>query len=330
MKILVIKPSSFGDIIQANPTLTALKRAYPDAAFHWLVFDSWAGILSLFPDIDAPVIWERKRGIRGYAEIILRLRKERYDIALDLQGLLRTTLLASLSGARKKLGAPGLKECGGLFIKEAFPESASLNAVYRSLETVRFLTGKKEEPVFRLAVPASAEKDTQNILERSGINTDDRIIALVPFTRGATKQWPLRHFRQLADLLFSRYKGIRITAFGSRGNAGLLQHPQVIDLCGHLSIVQLAAAFKRCRAVIGGDTGPVHLAAALNVPVVMLFGGSDMRETAPVSGKAVVLSKNMPCSPCRSHPRCVDFPCLGNITPQEVFEKIEGIPGDGV
>ncbi|HHT9130224.1 MAG TPA: lipopolysaccharide heptosyltransferase II [Candidatus Brocadiaceae bacterium] len=325
MNVLIVKPSSFGDIVQANPTLVALKKFYPDCNVSWLVFDMWKDVLSLFPDLDRVIIWRKRGGIKEFIHVVHLLRKEKYDLVIDLQGLARSALLTFISGAKKKIGVPGMKEFGWWFIREVFPESRSMNAVNRSLETVRYLTGKKIEPAFNLSVPPSAEREASDIIKSLGVSNSETTIGIVPFARGLSKQWPIEYYRQLIDLIVLHNNRVNILILGSKDNVGIIEHPNAIDLCGRTSLTQLAAVFKMCKVVIGSDTGPVHLAAALNVPVVVLFGGSDVRETAPVTDHATIITKNFPCSPCRSRPTCNDYPCLKEIKPQEVFEALNQV-----
>jgi len=152
MKILIIKPSSFGDIIQANPALTAFRELYPDAQISWLVFDVWADIIDFFPDLNKKIVWKKGGGINEYLRVIREVRKQNFDLVIDLQGLLRTALIAFLSGARRKLGVPGMKEMSWLLIKEVYPEKRALNAAYRSLEPLKLISGKTFEPKFNIRV----------------------------------------------------------------------------------------------------------------------------------------------------------------------------------
>ncbi len=322
MKILIIKPSSFGDIIQANPVLTALKKAYPDVRISWLVFKRWAEVITLFPDVDNVIVWDRDLGISGFLRVLTAVRKEHFDIVIDLQGLARSALLAAFSGAKKKAGVPGMKEMSWLFIHEVSPDFRQSNAVYRSLETVRFLTNARQSAVFNLSVPAEAEQRADALLAEYGVRRGDRLAGIIPSARGRGKQWPLENYTQLADRIARTFRGTRVVVMGTREDAGRLISPGAVDLSGKTSLETLAAVQKRCAVVVGGDTGPLHLAAALNVPVVVLFGGSDVTETAPVTPGTTVIKKDYACSPCRGKTPCGDMPCLKAITPEEVFYAV--------
>jgi heptosyltransferase-1 len=323
MRILIIKPSSFGDIIQANPTLNALAKHFPGAEISWVVFDTWSETLKLFKNIDEAIIWKKSGGVKELFRIVKEIRKRRFDAVIDLQGLFRTALLTRLSGAKKKIAVPGTREFGGLLVRVAFPKSRSLNATLRSLETVRYLTGKSDEPVFDLEVPQFDNKKFENVIGAD--DTNGVTIGLVPFARGVAKKWPMSHYKKLIGLLQTLTVKPKILILGSEADFDMPEQEKIFNLCGKTGIVELAGLLKTCDVVVGGDTGPMHLAYALGVPVVMMFGGSDVAETSPVGKNVTVIRKNYPCSPCRTRPICSDYPCLSEIKPEEVFEKTKKI-----
>jgi len=259
MKILIIKPSSLGDIIQANPVISALKDSYPEAQISWLVFKAWEEVIDLFPGVSGKIVWDRKLGLKEYCRVIFEIQKGRFDIIIDLQGLARTAVIAKLSRGKNIVGVPGMKEFSWFLVKEPFPESSKINAARRNLESVRYLTGKNYEPVFDLRVPESSVEEADRMLEENGIGKDDRLVAFVPAARGRAKTWPPEYYDELAGMVINKYK-IKIAAFGARGDGRKLDNPEITDLTGRTSLTTLAASLKRCKAVIGGDTGPVHLA----------------------------------------------------------------------
>ncbi|MCX5779121.1 MAG: glycosyltransferase family 9 protein [Elusimicrobia bacterium] len=349
MNILIIKPSSMGDIIQANPTAVAIKKIFPDSRVSWLVFDMWSAIPALFPDVDEIIVWRRKGGIREYLRVIREVRKKSFDIVIDLQGLLRSAVIARFSGAPTVIGVPGMKEGSWMLVKESAPAWRSFNAVWRSLETVRHAAApggistiddvgvvdmNDLRKIFHIEVPVTAQEEVASLLRERGIGSSDAVIGIVPTARGKAKQWPSSSYVALIEMLQKKHVHVKIVLLDSAATA--LTYPlsnAVIDLGGVLTLHQLAAVLRRCSVVVGGDTGPMHLAAALGMPVVMMFGGSDVAETAPLSPLATILNKEFPCSPCRGAADCrvkgkkskkkEHYPCLEAITPREVFEAIE-------
>lgn len=329
MKILIIKPSSFGDIIHANPTAVALKEAFPESELTWLTFEAWKDVVSLFPDVDKVIVWDRSRGLSEYTRVIGQVRECGFDLVVDLQGLLRSALIARFSGAPRIIGVPGMKELSWLLIKEVFPERRAENAVTRSLACVEHLTGKERSPRFNIKISEEDKRAARMTLERAKVTGPGPVIGLVPFVRGLSKQWPVEYYRTFVDLARERFPSACFIAFGSEADRGILSHPGVADLSGATTARELAALLSFCDVVAGGDTGPMHLAAAMELPSVFIFGGSDVRETSPVSPKAVIVTRNSPCSPCRGRPNCGTFPCLRDIAPTEVLEKTAAILAKG-
>ena len=309
MKILIIKPSSFGDIVQAAPCASALKEAYPGCCVEWVVFSQWEKLLLLFSDIDGVISWDRKKGVRGFFSVLSRIRKTEYDLVIDLQGLLRSALLAKFSKAKVKVGVPGMKECGNIFIKEVYPKSAGLNATLRNLEPVRFISGKTFEPEANVKIPKEAFSQAEKILAENDIRGN--FVTLLPFARGKGKTWSSGNYLKLIEIISSKYPGLKIAILGSAGDFGKIKSDKAVDLCGKTGIDSLAAILSESKAAIGADTGPMHLAAVLQTPSVFIFGDSDINETAPYLGRFLLLVN-------KENPKD-----LNKITPEEVLEALE-------
>jgi ADP-heptose:LPS heptosyltransferase len=122
--------------------------------------------------------------------------------------------------------------------------------------------------------------------------------------------------------MLKQSEAIKIVVLGSKGSSFGMSDNRIIDLCGKTTMHELAAVLSYCSVVAGGDTGPIQLASSLGIPVVVMFGGSDVDETAP-KGKVSILKKDYKCSPCRTSPKCNDYPCLSDIRPMEVLSEIK-------
>lgn len=321
MKILIIKPSSFGDIIQANPTLVALKKAYHKAEVSWLVFDKWQGIVKMFSDLDDTIVW--KRGLIGFFQTLKKIKEKKFDLVIDLQGLLRSAIIAKMSGAKQVIGVPGMKEFGWIFVKEVHPEKKKINATLRNLETVKYITNKDFDVQFNMNIPNEIEAPIAGLLNEKKVNNSHKLVALVPEARGKGKQWSAGYYNALISLLLSHDQNIRIILLGTGDSHEYSKGDFIVDLRSKTSIIEMAEVLKYVRVVIGGDTGPLHLASALNIQSIFLFGGSDINETSPYSQNSIVISKQYNCSPCRGRPKCKDYPCLQDIKPEEVFEQVK-------
>ncbi|MDR1695512.1 MAG: glycosyltransferase family 9 protein [Endomicrobium sp.] len=299
MKILIIKPSSFGDIVQALPCANALKLAYPGCEITWVVFKGWQDLISLCPDIDKTIVWDRKKGIKGFLEALKTVRQTGYDAVFDLQGLFRSALLAKFSESKNKIGVSGMKEFSGILIKEAYPENSKINATLRNLKTISYFTKRD--------FPAKA-----NLKVESGAAvTGGNYISLVPFARGGGKDWSIENYLSLINLISAKFPDLKITVLGSKSDYGKIKSGKVTDLCGKTDIKRLAQVLAGAKAAVGADTGPMHLSSVLQTPSVFIFGASDINETAPYIGRFSLLAN-------KQNPEDLD-----KITPEEVFAEVE-------
>lgn len=309
MKILIIKPSSFGDIVQAAPCAAALKKAYPGCEISWAVFKQWQELLEIFPDIDRIILWDRNKGVKGFFSVLKEIKKTDFDLILDLQGLIRSALLAKTARAKVKLGVPGMKEFSNLLLKEVYPENARMNAALRNLEPLRFLTDIRFLPEINIRIDADSSLRAENLLKECGIC--GHFIALMPFARGKGKDWSIENYLKLADLLKERYAGFEIAVLGAQKDYGKFNSGKIKDICGKTGLKELAAVLSKASLAIGADTGPMHLACALNVPSVFIFGDSDIGETAPYTGRfSLIINKE-------------NRKDINKISPEEVFSEAE-------
>ncbi|MDR1401097.1 MAG: glycosyltransferase family 9 protein [Endomicrobium sp.] len=306
MKVLIIKPSSFGDIIHALPCAATLKKIYHNCDISWVVFKMWTSVVRICPDIDKIIPWDRERGLVGFFETLKKLSEEEYDLIIDLQGLLRSALLAKFVKAKVKIGVPGMREFSNLLIKEVYPQSANLNAMLRNLEPIRFLTGKNYRPEINIKVNANVDK----ILRDSKISRE--FISLIPFARGKGKDWSIYNYHKLINLIKNKYFDMQILVLGAIKDFGKINSDNVVDLCGKTSIEELAAVLLKSKVNVGADTGPMHLSAVLQVPSVFIFRASDANKTFPYIGKfSLFWNKN-------SHE---DVDCC--VKPNDVFIEIK-------
>jgi ADP-heptose:LPS heptosyltransferase len=325
MKILIIKPSSFGDIIQAAPAANSLRQAYHKAQIDWLVFKHFADVVALISDVDNILYWDRKGGITEILRVIGEVRKNKYDIVIDLQGLLRSAVVARASGAKIISGVAGMKEGSGLLVKApphaAYENGVKINATLRNIKAVEHITKKSFKPAVSLHVPNKAQKNSDEILKSNNIT--GKFIAFIPFARGKAKTWPLMHYEILFDIINKNMPEYKIVVLGSEKDFGAFEKTSyVTDLCGKTDILTLAGVLKKSAAATGADTGPMHLASSLGCPSVFIFGGSDVSETAPLTGKNSILTARLSCAPCRGRGKCKDEVCLASVKPQAVYEEL--------
>ena len=327
-RLLIVKPSSLGDIVHALPTLVALRRRFPSAKLSWLVKREWAEVLEGHPDLDEVLAVDLST--KRWPAAIRAVRAGRFDLVLDLQGLLRSAVLGWASGSAVRVGFANGREGSPWFYTHCVPVSdASMHAVDRYLLIARFLEAEPEEPgpsAFCLPRDPAAEARVEAMLAAAGVQAGTVLAALNPAARWTTKRWPAESFAAVGDWL--QQQGARVVVIGSReerpvGEAVMrAMHGAPIDLVGKTTMKELIALLRRLRVFITNDSGPMHLAAAVGTPVIALFGPTDPARTGPYGAGHRVLRSGVPCSPCFSLDcaNTVTLECLTAIQPQRVIE----------
>ena len=342
MKILVIKPSSLGDVIHALPFLNATRETFPKAEIDWVISKSLKGLLEDNPLINNLIVlnkdsWKSIRRLpKTLAEIARlkrHLKKKKYDIVVDLQGLLRSGLIARSTQAATNVGFADSREGSTIFYDKKVNVEKSLHAVDKCLEAAKAIGAKVKKAKFPLYVSKDAKAKVRELLG----NTKEYIV-IVPSARWASKRWPAEKFATLIKKLnipcvITGTKGDRkiskkiLDSFnkgGSKKKAG--NEGRMIDLCGKTGLKELIALLAGAKAVVSNDSGPLHIAAALNRPVVAVFGPTDPIKTGPygwqTNKKLTVLKTPVPCGPCRNK-NCDDLVCMEKISANKVLKALK-------
>ncbi|MBI4712733.1 MAG: glycosyltransferase family 9 protein [Planctomycetes bacterium] len=343
-KILIIRLSAMGDVINTLPTLTALRRALPKSYIGWAVEDRAAGLLKGHPDINDIFVFNRAKK-SALPEFIRRLRRARFDVAIDLQGNLKSGLVGALSGARERVGFSNdiSRECNWFFTnrKISLPSRPDgLNRTQRGLLFLKSLglTVRDDRIEYDILIPPEDQLWAYNFLKANRPPDQDiragrtnKLTVIHPGTSkfGAYKRWAPDKYAQLADRLIAQTDGnVDVLLSWGPGErllvesiAALMKHKPLI-ITKLISLAQSAAIFSRANLFIGSDSGPLYLANALGRPLIALFGPKDPAVYSPYPPRAdaVVVRKDIPCSPCRKR-TCSKPDCMNLITADEVFEQ---------
>jgi heptosyltransferase I len=347
LKILILKPSSLGDIIQALPVLRLLKLHFRDAEIYWWVDSRFSPLLEDDPDLDGIVLFERKHWASPayWPQIlgsVLWMRAKQFDWVIDLQGLLRSAVFAWLARGKFLIGLDtpreGGREGANTFYDCAVPAPATAHAVERYLAVLPALN----VPVHTKFRWLPERPHIAAVVKAKWPQVEDaRWIALQPGARWPTKCWPAQNFAELVRRLAQKFPDVRFAVMGSADDKPLgeiisrVVPERILNLCGETSLPEMMEWLRFCKLMITNDTGPMHVAAALGVPVVALFGPTDPGSTGPYGQLENVLRIDLPCAPCFKSSCSWKNPmeCLTAITPQAVFEfvqkKLQGV-GDEV
>jgi len=335
-RVLIVKPSSFGDIVHSLPFLHVLRRGLPRAHVAWMVSRANAGLLEGHPEIDELVIFERERwgGVTDFcrsvpelAAFVRGLRRRAFDLVVDLQGLFRSGLLTRLSGAPRRVGFAAAREMSHLFYTDRVHVSdPEMHAVERYLLVARAL-GLDTDGAPTFVVPVG-EDDRRFAAERlDEMNPDGTaVVVMLPSSRWVTKRWPGEHFAALADRV-TRELDARVLFLGGVGDVPLVESIRgamkspAPSLVGRTTLRQSAALLERADAVVANDSGPMHLAVALGRPVVALYGPTSPGRTGPYGGNVRLVRTRCDCAPCFKSD-CDRHECMRDISVDEVFDAL--------
>jgi lipopolysaccharide heptosyltransferase II len=351
--ILLLRLERVGDLLMTLDAIAAVRAQRAGAAID-LVVGGWnEPIARMIPGVDRVETlsagWlARGAGRDSAATLVARAwgwRSRRYDLAINFEGDIRSNVLLGLSGAARRVGFP--MAGGGPMLTDAVPfdpaihtRSSSLRLVERAFDLV---SGALEDfrpagGARRLLLPADARERAATLLSTAPAG---RPVVVVHGGGGREiKQWNLERFGEVATRLARTFRATVVLSGGEedRGVVDTLSRclgPDVdrVDLCGRVDLVTLAAVLDRASLLITGDTGPMHLAAALDVPLVAVFGPSDPHRWGPASDRARVVRADLPCSPCnrirRPPERCRGHvpDCLAAVSADQVHDAAARLLG---
>jgi heptosyltransferase-1 len=332
--ILIIRPSAIGDVVMASPMIKVLREGNPEARLVWLAEPQVRDLLCANPQLDQVIIWPKgkwrdlfRRGrlialVREIRCLARTLRRENFDLALDVQGLLRSRLLAWLSGARERVGFES-REPGRFLLTRVVPRGSDKRM---SSEYFRLMESLDLQPgAFRPEVIVSGpnREEAARILREAGLA--GKFAVICPFTTRPQKHWFEERWAALALEIEARF-GLPVILLGGPGDAEGSRRIQTLtggrihDFAGRTSLGQTAAIIESCALLVGVDTGLTHMGTAFARPTAALFGA-----TCPYLSTASPLTRVLydrhSCSPCRRNPTCEgEFQCMKAITVEKVVE----------
>jgi heptosyltransferase I len=347
-KILVVRLSAIGDVVHVLPALRSLRSNFPESKITWLVEDRACDILTDHPDIDEVIVYPRKRWQREILKInkslntisdILffykKLRKEHYDLVIDFQGNLKSGIINLITGSENTIGfGKGYcKEFNYLSTQyHAYPPRKKMHRIEKNLSLLKELGIKSRFQRPRLPVSKTDEEHISKFID-ANINSSIPIIIVHPGTSkfGSYKQWPALNYALLADKILESYDANVIFSWGP-GEIDVvnkivtnMKHKALVA-CETKSIKQLIELIRRAGLFIGGDTGPLHIASIMDIPVVGIYGPKDPAIYGPYNGRSIVIKKDVPCSPCKKR-TCGNPICMASILPEDVFRGVSNMMG---
>jgi len=333
LKILILKPSSLGDVVQALPVLRLLKRQFPHSEAFWWIDTNLASLLENDPDLTGVVRFERRRWAspEHWPEMwhsVRWLRAQRFDWVIDLQCLARSGVFAWLANGKLLLGLDEPREGARGFYDLVVPRgSFHTHAVDWYLAVLP-----------RLGVPVNGDfrwlpeqPKIAAVVKARWKPEGTRWIALHPGARWTNKRWPAESFAELVREIAGRYANLRFAILGAEGDQQLGEvisraaPGRCLNLAGETTLPEMIEWLRICELMVTNDSGPMHVAVALGKPVVALFGPTEPRRTGPYGRLGAAIQHPLPCAPCLKS-RCVwpkPMECLTGISPVKVFERVQ-------
>ena len=334
-RFLIVRLGAMGDVVHAIPVAAALRRAFPDARIDWLVSAKHREILDLVPVIDRRLVINDRGDASGGTSLLAavgELRRSRYDVAIDLQGLIKSAVLARLSGAPRVVGFSSRyarERAARLFYTETFDPGRG--GLYDPRET-RHVVDINLGVLSVLGITAPAREfpieDVDTAAARSARQqTGGRYALLNPGAAWPNKRWPPSRLAAIATELRARHGLMSVVLWGpgeealaaevvAGANGAAVVSPKT-------SIADLVALARRAALMVSGDTGPTHIAAALGTPIVGIYGPTRPARNGPMSPLDITVSRDSVCQ-CHHLRRCrLDRMCLLDIEVAEVLDAVE-------
>lgn len=329
MKFLIVRLGSLGDVVHAIPFAAALRGQFPRARIDWMVDPRYLDVLELVEGLDCRIGLDTRAmlesaGRPGWVRTVRELRRVEYDVVFDLQGLLKSALLARLAGAARVVGfrrAELREPAARLFYTSAVNPRPAAHVIDKNLALLRAVGGGDRRIRFPLTIPPSAVVDAVARRYAEGF------VLINPGAAWPNKRWPPERFGAVAAAIASAH-GLRALVLWGPGEQPLAHavagaSAGAAEVSPPTTVRELAGLARAARLVISGDTGPLHVAGAVGAPLVALFGPTRPERNGPWSPHDLALSRVDRCA-CLYERRCRrDRPCIDDITVEEVLAAVE-------
>jgi len=333
LKILILKPSSLGDVIQALPVLRLLKLHLPASEIDWWIDSSLAPLLEGDPDLTGVVRFERRRWASPvhWPEMyrsLAGLRSRQYDWVIDLQCLARSGAFGWLANGKLLVGLDEPRE-GARGFYDLITSRASFHT--HAVDWYLAVLPRLGVPVHDGFTWLPERPAAAAAIEARWHPVPARWIALQPGARWLNKRWPVEHFTELTRRLAGAHADLRFAVLGGKDDQTLAETVcraapgRCENLAGQTSLPEMIEWLRRCDLMVTNDTGPMHVAAALGKPVVGVFGPTEPRRTGPYHQLERAVQHRLPCVPCLKS-RCAwpqPMECLTAISPATVFDAVQ-------
>lgn len=331
--VLIVKLSAIGDVIHALPVSYAIKETFPDARVTWVVEPPSLPLLEMNPCVDKILLFNKKnfRTLKGFMREFFpfkhELQEQTFDAVLDLQGLFKSAAIAFFAKSNIKLGICNMREMSDKISTPVVGENAQGHIVERYLDTARAVGCVVNKVRFPIQIPVDESEKARTIMEHAGLREGNPFVLFAVGANWPNKRWPTENFAALGDWFYNLAVVPVLIGSGdldvqrAREIESKMEIPP-INLINRTNIAQLTHVIRSSRLVIGGDTGPVHLAAALSVRTIMLMGPTNVERNGPFGQLEHAIEVERPCKGCWKRACPKNEICLEKIPVSFVEDKI--------
>jgi heptosyltransferase-2 len=332
-RILIRATNWIGDVVMTLPALEAVRECFPKSTLIVLARPWVIPLFESHPMLDGVMtLGNGKTSFFGLTDIIkasLQIRRQKFDLAILFQNAFEAALIAYLGGIRYRVGYD--TDHRRLLLSHAVVrDDIIMNAhqveYYLSLIRAMGLNARSKDP--ELFVSREQEEKALPLLSENGVEQGDFLLGISPGAiYGPAKRWPPERFASIGDMSVDRW-GAKVIIFGSGQEREIcdrvstsMHHPS-INLCGDTQLGELIALIRRCNLFVSNDSGLMHVASALNVPMVAIFGSTNPAATGPRGPRSRIVRHQVDCAPCM-RPECPrDFQCMLGIEPEDVWNEL--------
>ncbi len=328
-RILIVLLGAIGDVIRALPVLGRLRQSYPEAYIAWAVEPVVTPLLVNHPALNEVIVYQRNRGLLAFFPFLWAVRQRRFDLVLDLQRHFKSGLVSFCSRAPVRLGfhRRNAKEVNWLFSTHRLaPIEEFTSKLAQYLEFADTLGVTNGEVGFGLRLSAEEEKRVDHLLT----HTPHSFAAFFLGSRWESRFWFTDYTAEVACRLVEEF-ALGVVLLGGPGEKKFAEEVTrqarvpVTNLTGQTGLRELIGIFQRARIAMGPDSGPMHVAAAVGVPVVSLWGATSPARSAPWGSEKLVIVGQAACSPCYVRRCPINRLCMRRITPEAVMTKISQV-----
>jgi len=338
-KILIVKMSSLGDVIHTLPALATLRKNYPQAFIAWVIEESFQDLLHNNPDLDEVIVvrlkhWRRHWDMKSLNEFFAffrKLRRHRFDVLLDFQGLIKSGLIAFLSGIPQRMGyhpANCRERMNSWFTNWKVPFiDKKTHSVDKNLFLVKTFGAKTTVMEYSIMVPKEAEESARHFLRSNPDLTASPIVGIHPGVGYKIKSWELSRFAELSDRI-AKELGCNILLTWGPGEEEKINALSAMIKSRHWTappnnMANSLALFKRLNLLVSCDTGPVHICASYSVPTVAIHGPTDPSLLGPRAPIHEAVYQVLPCSFCYKRSCPTQNECMTGVTVEDVFKAVK-------